>query len=184
MALEDKKISDLAAATALASNDLLVVVDVTKKETKQITLADFKTLGGFLIADLQSDLLVDDLTAKGVIDKELVGANTNGFSNALCIDASTATFIDASAAAQETTPCVGLALESDAGIKELLIQGYIRNDAWTWAPGLPIFLSLTPGLMTQEVPAGDGTYVQILGVARQTNIIFFNPSYTMVKRIS
>ena len=183
MALEDKKISDLVAATDLASNDLLIVVDTSTHITKKVTLANFKILGGFF-AGLQSDLLVDDLTALGLTDTELVGTNSNGIGNALCIDASSGGFVDASAAALATVPCVGLALELGVGVKDLLIQGYIRNDAWTWTPGAPVFLSADPGILTQTPPEGAGLYVQVVGVARTSTILLFKPDYTVIERVS
>ena len=183
MALEDKRIKDLIPAADLASNDLLVVVDTSANETKKITLADFKVLGGF-IAGLQSTLLVDDLTALGLMATETVSSNSIGFGAALCIDHDTTHFIEASAGSIETVPCVGLAVELGTGVKELLIQGYIRDDSWSWTPGMPVFLSADSGLLSQDPPEGAGLYVQVLGVARTSKILLFKPDYTTIERVS
>jgi hypothetical protein len=183
VALADKKISELVAATELDDTDLLVVVDSSKHETKKITLAQFRILGGFF-SGFQSEALTDDLSYIGLTDTETIIENTNGVGNALTIDGSTTNYVNASGAALTTAPCLALALSAGTGVKEMLIYGFLRNDAWAWTPGSLLFLSVTPGLITHSPPTGAGIYVQVLGIARQTNIVFFNPSFTMVERTS
>lgn len=52
-------------------------------------------------------------------------------------------------------PCLGLTLQSGIADDEILVQrvGPITNEAWSWTPGLPIYLSMiTAGELTQDVP--------------------------------
>lgn len=43
-------------------------------------------------------------------------------------------------------------------------------------PGLPVFVSATAGLLTQDTPDA-GSYVCMIGIAESASIILVNPSY-------
>ena len=43
-------------------------------------------------------------------------------------------------------------------------------------PGLPVFVSATDGLLTQDTPS-DGSYVYMVGIAESASIILVNMSY-------
>lgn len=52
-------------------------------------------------------------------------------------------------------PCLGLFLQGGIATDEVLVQrvGPIINAAWSWSPGVPVWLSMTvPGGLTQVVP--------------------------------
>jgi len=57
-----------------------------------------------------------------------------------------------------------------------LESGYARNDAWSWTPGGALYLSTTPGGMTQTQPSGTDDAIVVLGVAITADIIRFKPS--------
>lgn len=48
-------------------------------------------------------------------------------------------------------------------------------------PGAPVFLSSSPGALTQAIPAGTNKVVQILGVAISATHIYFNPDLAQVE---
>lgn len=65
-----------------------------------------------------------------------------------------------------TFPCRGIAVAAAASgaAASILENGIARNNAWTWTPGAPIWLSTTPGGMTQTAPA-TGTQASPVGYA-------------------
>lgn len=69
-------------------------------------------------------------------------------------------------------PAVALSLEDGVGDRKVLLQGFVRNDNWSWSAGSPLYLDTTPGGMTQVEPSCS----QVLGVAMTTAIIYFNPA--------
>jgi hypothetical protein len=60
-----------------------------------------------------------------------------------------------------------------------LLEGIIRNSAWTWTPGKQLYLSASNQL-TQTAPSIATHCVQVLGVALAKDIIYFNPSMDFI----
>ena len=53
----------------------------------------------------------------------------------------------------------------------------VRNDSWAWATvGSPLYLSTTPGQITDVSPTGTDDVVRVIGWAVTDNCIYFNPS--------
>ena len=82
-----------------------------------------------------------------------------------------------------TMPAIALATgtisENAAG--EFLMQGFFRDDTWTWSIGGSLYISKdTAGALTQTKPSASGQQVQAVGVAITAKIIHFNPSYDLV----
>jgi len=123
---------------------------------------------------------INDLTGTGVTSYGTVDANSTGVGAALYI-ASDGNYEEADADAVTTMPCVALALETGTGNKKILLQGYIRNNSWTWTPGGQIFISPTTGLLTQTSPSVAGQQVQIVGYAIKSNTVFFNPNFMLIE---
>lgn len=94
-------------------------------------------------------------------------------------------FYKADASDDTEMPAVAItvqALSADAyGI--FLLYGFVRDDDWdAWTIGGLLYpFDDTPGLMTQTLVADAGDQVQIVGIAFQTKIILFNPSYELVE---
>ena len=62
-------------------------------------------------------------------------------------------------------PAIGMAAESgtNGNPMDVLIQGVVRLDSWSWtAEGVPLYLSETPGGMTETIPSDDGDCVQVV----------------------
>ena len=78
--------------------------------------------------------------------------------------------------------CTYIALDTGTGVKSVLLRGMIRNDVWSFTTGDIIYLSnSSPGLISNVRPSGDGDFVQVLGVAINTNTILFDPDKTWMR---
>jgi hypothetical protein len=78
-----------------------------------------------------------------------------------------------------TYPCVMLAngaITADT-TGEFLIQGFARDDSWTWTVGGLLYLSDVAGSMTQTAPSASGDKVQVVGVALTATVILFKPDF-------
>jgi hypothetical protein len=112
-----------------------------------------------------------------------VDTNGVGFAAALYM-AADGHYDAADADAAATMPVSALALEAGTGAnKKVLLKGFIRHDAWYWTPGALVYASTTPGTLTQTPPSGTGDQVQVVGQAFSVDILYFNPSFTMVELI-
>jgi hypothetical protein len=129
--------------------------------------------------ELSSDLGAD-LTYSGLTSNVTVDTNAVGFGAALYM-ASDGNYDEADADAASTMPCFVLAVETGTGTKKVLHEGYIRNDAWNWTPGAPLYVSTTQGTLTETAPSGSGDQVQVVGIAVSADIIYFNPSFVLVE---
>jgi hypothetical protein len=57
-----------------------------------------------------------------------------------------------------------------------LMQGIVRNDAWSWTVGDLLYLSATPGEITDTPPGDPGDVVQVVGIAfPNSDTVYFNP---------
>jgi len=62
-------------------------------------------------------------------------------------------------------PAIGMAAEggTDTNPMDVLVHGVARLDSWSWTDeGVPLYLSETPGEMTETPPSDDGDCVQIV----------------------
>jgi len=76
-----------------------------------------------------------------------------------------------------TYPARGIAVAAGSvalGALTILTKGEVRNDAWTWTPGGNIYLSATPGALTQTATAVSGERLQAVGFALTADKAFFN----------
>lgn len=72
---------------------------------------------------------------------------------------------------------------SASDTKIFLVQGFARDDSWTaLTAGSFVYLSAaTPGKMTNTAPSATNNVIQILGWAKTTKLIFFNPSLSQAE---
>ena len=77
--------------------------------------------------------------------------------------------------------CQFLALETGTGNKNVLMKGLLKNESWSFTPGMPIYLSPISGQMTQTQPSNPGEIIQVIGYAITSNIINFNPDKTWLE---
>jgi len=79
---------------------------------------------------------------------------------------------DADAAA--TMPVIGITCTLlRAGWKgEILLQGLIGSNSWTWTVGAPVYATSTPGTLSQTAPLG---IRQTMGYAVSSTLLYFDP---------
>jgi hypothetical protein len=75
-----------------------------------------------------------------------------------------------------TYPAWGLAVAAyvDTNAAEILTKGLVRDDTWNWTPGGAIYLSTTPGALTQTAPSSTTEKIQLVGRALTADIAEFN----------
>lgn len=109
---------------------------------------------------------------KGVFDT----AETSAFGEVCFINSSgAAELADADAAGESPAVMLSLGATHPASAQFLMI-GFAEDATWNWTVGGKIYLSDTPGAMTQTAPTTTGDVVQVLGVATHADRIWFNPS--------
>ncbi len=74
-------------------------------------------------------------------------------------------------------PCIGISPQSylTGQIDNIVVFGQIENSAWTWTAGQDVFLGASDGGLTQVAPTLEDTYVQRIGIAVSSKILFINP---------
>ena len=76
-----------------------------------------------------------------------------------------------------TYPARGLAVAAGSvalGELTVLTKGVVRNDAWNWTPGGNLYLSNTPGGLTQTATTTTGERLQMVGFALTADKALFN----------
>ena len=127
-------------------------------------------------------LATTDHTATGVTAVMLAGAAIAAF-EVVCISTTSGKIVKTDSNAIGTMPVVGIATEAFSGDDEtgtVLLQGFIRDDTWSWTPGSVLYASETPGAMTHTAPTTSGALVQALAVALTATVVKFMPSLTLV----
>ena len=74
---------------------------------------------------------------------------------------------------------LGIALEAktDTQAMNVALSGsFVRDDSWSWTPGVPLYMSGTLGAITATKPTGSGDVVRTVGYAVAATYIFFAPS--------
>lgn len=89
---------------------------------------------------------------------------------------------DMDAVATAFAMAIALGTIADNASGSFGLWGYMRDDsAYNFTPGQPIYLSGTPGAITQTAPSGTDDVVQILGIAMTADIWYFNPQLVQVE---
>ena len=74
---------------------------------------------------------------------------------------------------------LGIALEAKTDTQAMnvaLAGSFVRDDTWSWTPGVPLYVSGTLGAITATKPSGSGDVGRTVGYAVTADVIFFNPS--------
>ena len=75
---------------------------------------------------------------------------------------------------QEIVFCLSIETAiSDSYIK-VLLEGFINNPAWGFTGGKPLYLGTSDGVISETRPS---TNIQVLGIAKPSGIILFNPAF-------
>jgi hypothetical protein len=169
-------------AHSLSVDDAFLKNDASDVTTGTVTSA------GFVLADaanvsISVPLLANaDHTTTGITAEMLAGGAISAF-DLVCIGTTTGEVIEADASAVGTARVIGIApvAISDTATGTVLLQGFIRDDDWNWTTGSPLYLSETAGAMTHTAPTTDGAFVQVVGVALEPDVVYFNPSMDVIE---
>ena len=129
------------------------------------TASDVRPLPGYKSRRIESGGTI--YTGEGVyIDSSGEGQST------AAADSLTACAYGICAAAQVDA---GGTVAADGVMMDVVYSGAVTGFS-SMTPGLPVFVSATAGLLTQDTPAA-GSYVFMIGIAESASIILVNPSY-------
>lgn len=72
---------------------------------------------------------------------------------------------------------ISLEAKNDGEAMRVALPGsFVRDDTWNWTVGGLVYLSTTPGALTQTAPSGTGDVVRVVGWATHADRIYFDPS--------
>jgi len=154
-----------------------VVEDTSPELGADLDVTDFE-----ILLDSTPDT---DLTASGTKAVFTNGNAGNTKPGDLCYIAADGDveFADATDASEMPGMVMALAETAPTASGEFLLQGFIRNDDWTWTPGGLIYATITgttENTLSQTAPIAGGEVVQVVGIATHADRIYFNPSYVLV----
>lgn len=151
-----------------------VVLSLPAVTDTVVTLAATQTLSGKIV-QLAAVPSTDDTYQGTVITGRNAGATIAQW-EAVYLDASTSEWLLADANGSSTYPCRGLAVAAGTDNNALTVidDGVVRNDAWTWTVGADIYLSGTPGGLTQTAPSTSGDKIQKIGYALSADTMRVN----------
>jgi hypothetical protein len=165
-------------------NDADAAVLTVPTGTTNVSLAGNLSLSDASSVNISTPLLAGaDHTFTGFTAQMLAGGAISAF-DLVCIHTTTQEVVEADASAYATARVIGIAPAaiSDTATGTILLQGFIRDDSWSWTTGSPLYLSETAGAMTHTAPATDGAFVQVVGVALSPDVVYFNPSMDVIER--
>ena len=175
--VKDLTFSDGTAlsAGAILSDHYVIARYNSSSDDFELVYSDVTSGGGTIAQQLELDPTPDtDETANGIKTTKIVDSNATGF-GALLFLASDGNYDEADATDDTLMPCKAMALESGTGSKQILKQGYVRDDSWSWTVGGALYVSTTTGAMTQTAPSATGEIVQLIGFAQSATVIYFDP---------
>lgn len=78
---------------------------------------------------------------------------------------------------------ISLETKTSQNMSVALPGSFIRNDAWSWSLGAVLFISTTPGALTETAPSGTDDVVRVVGFAVTATTIYFGPSPDYITRV-
>lgn len=164
--------ANVATFLATPSSSNLAAAVTGETGTGALVFGTAPALASPLI-DFSAALAVDDTYSGTTISGRNAGATIAQWEAVYVGGSSTWLLADANAAG--AAPARGLAVAAyvDTNPAVILTQGVVRNDAWAWTPNGAIYLSATPGALTQTPPATSGDIVQQVGWAITADVAYF-----------
>ena len=150
-----------------------------------------KATSGFLVPEaksvhIEAPLLASaDHTATGETASMVCSASI-AIRNLVAVS-SAGKVANADADAEASMPVIGMAMNataSDGDAVTVLLRGMVRDDTWNWTAGNRLFASGDPTTtngLTATAPSGTGDFVQCVAVALSADVIYLNPSFTLVE---
>ena len=161
-------------------------VDIVNDTSPQLGAA--LDCNGYNITDVQelrTDASPDtDLTATGPTTNSINAGATISQSD-LCYLASDGEWAKADADAASTASgmlAIALAAGTDGNAMLVALPGsFVRDDSWNWTIGADLYVSTTPGGITETAPSGSADIVRVVGYAVTADIVYFQPSGAFVE---
>lgn len=163
------------------ANNIITVPNTSGTLMTKVLEDATPSLGGNLVMNNKSI----DMTAALVTNLSYVGTYETATAgeavvpgDVLYMDFATNKWKKANASSATTAPVQRMALENIAANTsgKMLIEGFIRNDAWSFGAA-PVYLSAsTGGALTTTQPSTTGNQIQRIGIAFTTNKLHFKPS--------
>ncbi len=164
--------------TLSASGGVLSIEGVVIPTISSTNTLTNKTLQAGII-DYVIEPASDD-TYEGEVTNDLNAGDTIAQWDLVYLDSTSGRweFADADAAATSGQVLLALATASgtDGNPMNVIFRGIVRNDGWTWTTvGAPLYVSGTPGAITQTAPSGTDDVIRIVGYVISDDCIYFNP---------
>ena len=70
---------------------------------------------------------------------------------------------------------------AENGYVTILKLGSVKNTSWSFTIGAILYVSQTSGAITATEPSAVGTFSRKVGYAQAANIVYFNPSHTILE---
>lgn len=127
--------------------------------------------------------LTNDRTVNGITVEDTVGEDVI-FGEVLYMK-SDGKYWKADASASSTMPILAIASEniSADATGNLLHQGYIKDNSWSFTAGNLVYSNTTAGDISTSTPTGSGEQVQVVGQAIAATIIYFDPNLTLIELV-
>jgi hypothetical protein len=158
--------------------DLALVFDVSANGLGKITVADLLSLAAAPASPPLNGLPATDLTATGVQTASYAAGATITPGQIVYLGAASKWLLSNAAAVGTSGGMVGIALESKTDTQPLnvLLKGFMRNDAWAWTPGATVYLGATAATLTATPPITTDSVTRVAGWATTADVIWFAPS--------
>ena len=133
-------------------------------------------LGGALSLDSTPDT---DHTANGPQTNTLASGYSSTIMDLVYMGSSSKWLEADSDATGTSINLLGIAMEAktDTQAMNVALPGsFVRDDTWSWTPGVPLYVSGTTGAITATKPTGSGDIIRTVGFAVTADVIFFQPS--------
>lgn len=131
------------------------------------------------IADMKVEPTTDD-TANGPHTNDINAGATVAQWDCVYLGSGGKWLLTDADAAATSAGLLALALEAknDTEAMNVALPGTIcRNDGWTWATvGAPLYLSTTPGGITDVQPSGTDDVIRVVGYVMSDDCIWFDPA--------
>jgi hypothetical protein len=109
------------------------------------------------------------------------GASTRG--SVYYLSSSTTWLLTDADFAANSRNLLGIAVSADGFDIGVMIRGYMKNTAWSFTIGAPVYLSVTPGGLSSTQPTATGDIVRVVGYAIAADEIYFNPSQEWIELV-
>lgn len=79
---------------------------------------------------------------------------------------------------------IALEAKNDTEAMRVALPGcFVRFDTWNWTAGATLYVSTTPGGLTETQPSGADDVIRVAGWALTADVVYFNPSADYVTHV-